>query len=131
MNKSYDDIINLERPVSLKHPKMTNYDRAAQFSPFAALTGYEEKVSESGRITDSKIELTEEEKTRIDAVLSELEDGDLVKVIYFQPDSSKSGGEYLEIVRDFRKIDSIERTIEFGDRSRISLDSLREIFRIN
>jgi len=128
MKKSYEDIINMDRPVSLKHKKMSNYDRAAQFSPFAALTGYEDRVSESGRIVNSKIELTEDEKSRIDMTLSGLEAGDMIRVEYFEPDKTKNGGKYVEFIGEFRKVDTIAREIEFADKSKISLDSLKDIY---
>lgn len=96
----YDDIIDLPRPVSEKHPPMSLRDRAAQFAPFAALTGYEDAIDETARLTDSPVELTEEAKEALDRRLRRLrhrleeEDGVSVILTYFIPDLRKEGGLY-------------------------------------
>lgn len=105
----YDDIIDLPRPVCSRRSRMTNYDRAAQFSPFAALTGFEETIEESGRLTDSRIELDEMEKARLDQVLRKigetLSQQPEIQVTYFIYDERKSGGAYITRQGRVRKID--------------------------
>ena len=93
---NYDDIIDLPHHVSSTRPRMPMIDRAAQFQPFRALTGYEDAVRETARLTDRRIELTEEEKARLDAALQRLMDSissrPQVSVTWFQPDKRKAGG---------------------------------------
>ena len=111
----YDDIINLPRPVSKKRSPMSNFDRAAQFSPFAALTGYDAVIAESGRLTDTQIELDEGGKALLDEKLQiireHLEDHPAVKLTVFCPDSRKSGGAYEEITGQVKKIDPVARIL--------------------
>ena len=94
--EKYGDIIHLPHPVSEKHPRMPMQDRAAQFSPFAALTGYEEAIYETGRLTEEKTELGEEEKAILDRkqqlLLEKLDERPTLTVTYFVPDEKKSGG---------------------------------------
>ena len=101
ISHEYDDIIGLPRPVSETHPRMPMLDRAAQFSPFAALTGYDAAITETARLTEDKRELTEEQKQIISQSLSELQ-GRLktdpeVTVVYFEPDARKTGGSYRTV----------------------------------
>ena len=95
----YDDIINLPHHVSTRHPQMSMYDRAAQFSPFAALTGYDDAIQETGRLTEQKIELDEETLEKLDErfqILQEhLGEQPEVRFTYFKPDERKEGGAYL------------------------------------
>ena len=107
----YDDIIRLSRPVSEKHPRMSMTDRAAQFSPFAALTGYDAAVQETARRTDARIELDEDAKEEIDRRLRELQPGEPVTVTYFRPDDRKVGGAYLTVTTEFLGFDPIARCI--------------------
>ena len=111
----YDDIINLPRPVSKKRSPMSNFDRAAQFSPFAALTGYDAVIAESGRLTDTQIELDEGGKALLDEKLQtireHLEEHPAVKLTVFCPDSRKSGGAYEEITGQVKKIDPVARIL--------------------
>lgn len=90
MNEKYDDIIHLPHPVSEKHPRMPMLDRAAQFSPFAALTGYEEAIYETGRLTEEKTDLGEEEKAILDRkqrlLLEKLDELPALTVTFFVPD---------------------------------------------
>ena len=94
----YDDIINLSHHVSSRHPQMPMMNRAAQFSPFAALTGYDDAVRETARLTDEKIELDEYEKEELDRKIqwlgSHLDEHIPVSITYFQPDDRKAGGTY-------------------------------------
>ena len=107
----YDDIIRLSRPVSEKHPRMSMTDRAAQFSPFAALTGYDAAVQETARRTDARIELDEDAKEEIDRRLRQLQPGEPVTVTYFRPDDRKVGGAYLTVTTEFLGFDPIARCI--------------------
>ena len=111
----YDDIINLPHHVSSRHPQMPMMNRAAQFSPFAALTGYEDAVRETARLTDEKIELDEYEKEELDRKIqwlgSHLDEHIPVSITYFQPDDKKVGGAYEEIVDTIRKINVYEHEI--------------------
>ena len=95
---AYDDIINLQHPTSTKHPRMPMIDRAAQFSPFQALSGYGAAIQETARLTDQRVELTEEEKMLLDEKLRLLLDtGATGRITDFQPDEKKEGGAYAVI----------------------------------
>ena len=111
----YDDIINLPHHVSSRHPQMPMMNRAAQFSPFAALTGYDDAVRETARLTDEKIELDEYEKEELDRKIqwigSHLDEHIPVSITYFHPDDKKAGGSYEEIVDTIRKINVYEHEI--------------------
>ena len=106
--EKYDDIINLKRPVS-KYPKMSLYQRSAQFAPYSALTGYEGQVKETARLTDRRIELDEELKVILDMkiqVIQELiSNKPELEVTYFIPDDKKDGGRYETILDNINKID--------------------------
>lgn len=105
----YDDIINLPHHVSKTRPQMSMHDRAAQFSAFAALSGYGDTVKETARLTDRKLELTEEEIAELNLkiqILKEYADTrPFVFVEYFIPDKKKSGGSYVTVTGNFRRID--------------------------
>ena len=107
----YDDIIHLSRPVSKKRSPMSNFDRAAQFSPFAALTGYEAAVQETARYTDLQIELDESAKELLDSRLRQLRRGDPVTVTWFRPDERKSGGAYVTVKGRFLRVDPLEQLL--------------------
>ena len=111
----YDDIINLPRPVPRKRSPMSNYDRAAQFSPFAALTGYDAVIAETGRLTDTQIELDEGGKALLDEKFQEIREHlaqqPEVKLTVFCPDSRKKGGAYETITGNVKKIDTVARIL--------------------
>ena len=109
----YDDIIMLSRPVSSKHPPMPRKERAAQFSPFAALTGYEEAIQETGRLTEQKLTLTEDERAMIDEKLNEAEASSDRKLTltYFIKDPDKPGGEYVTVPASLLKLDRYTNTV--------------------
>ncbi len=111
----YDDIIHLSRPVSKKRSPMSNFDRAAQFSPFAALTGYDAVIAETGRLTDTQIELDEGGKALLDekiqTIREHLAQQPKVKLTVFCPDSRKSGGAYETITGNVKKIDPVARIL--------------------
>ena len=131
MSGTYDDIIDMKRPLSRRADKMSISDRAAQFSPFAALSGYEEAVEETARLTDVKKTLTEEAVAAINAklqvVLRHLDKGPRLKICYFVPDARKSGGEYVTIRGTVKRIDEYEGCLIMGDGLVIPLDQIREI----
>ncbi len=115
----YADIIHLPHHKAPNRPHMSMYDRAAQFSPFAALTGFEGVIAETGRLTDRKIELSESEKVLLDQKLTLIDDviqdkhHPEITVVYFVPDYLKDGGEYEEYTGKVRHIDKVERTVVF------------------
>lgn len=127
----YEDIINMEYKKSAKHPHMSLYDRAAQFSPFAALTGHDAAIEETARLTDSKIELDECEKTLIDEKLQNvayrLNFDPEISVTYFLKDMKKSGGAYFTHTGTVKRIDEIERLVVFVDKMQIPIDDILEI----
>ena len=127
----YDDIINLPHHVSSAHPRMSMHDRAAQFMPFRALTGYEDAVQETARLTDEKIELTEDEKSILDRKLQELADRitsqPQVTLTYFQPDKKKTGGAYVSVTGQLRKIDDFEGALILVDGKRILIEDILDI----
>ena len=96
---NYDDIINMPRHISSKHPQMKIIDRAAQFAPFAALTGHKESIDEASRITDSN--------NKLNYILLNLDKLFEIKITYFQADLKKSGGKYITILANIKKIDEL------------------------
>lgn len=131
MNDRYDDIIHLPHHVSKTRPQMSMMDRAAQFSPFAALTGYDADIKETGRLTDEKIELGEETKAVLDRKQRYLSDMISVQpeitVTYFLPDERKSGGTYLSVTGKLKRIDEYERMMILTDGKKIPLDDIMDI----
>ena len=125
----YDDIINLPHHVSTTHPQMSRQDRAAQFSPFAALTGYDAAVKETARLTDRRMELDEYEKTALEEKLKEAlkYPEEEITITYFRPDERKAGGSYLTVRSKVRKIKEYERLIVLEDGTKIPLDDISEI----
>ena len=127
----YDDIIDLPHHVSRKRAPMSMVDRGAQFSPFAALTGYDAAVAEAGRLTDQKIELTEDVKTvlneKLNILLEYVSDSPTVSVTYFLPDKRKEGGEYVTVTGDVKRLDEYERSIILSDGVRISISDILEL----
>ena len=134
----YNDIINLPHHVSATRPRMPMIDRAAQFSPFAALTGYDTAIKETGRLTDERIELSEESRTVLDRkqqlLLDNLADRPEVSVTYFVPDERKSGGAYFTVTGQVKKVDEYERLLILTDGTKIPLNEIQdlmgEIFRV-
>ena len=134
MNKSaddphrYDDIIGLPRPISQIHPPMSIENRAAQFLPFAALTGYDAAIQETARLTDRRLELDEDEKLMLSGKLQLIQDAiktrPLVKVTYFVPDERKEGGAYVVAAGCVKKVDAVERQIVMADGRTIPIDEV-------
>ncbi len=133
MSGKYDDIINLERPVSKRHPPMPLANRAAQFAPFAALTGYEAVIDEAARLTDRQIELDEDAKAEINRRLLDLaartDAGEPVQVelTWFEPDSRKSGGVYRTELVLVRRVDQSYHLLELSDRSLIEINRVLNV----
>lgn len=127
----YDDIIELPHPTSKKHPRMPLADRAAQFSPFAALTGHEAAIRETARLTDRRIELDEDEKTALDRKLrlitEHLAERPAVRITYFQADQRKDGGSYEIAEGSLKKVDEIARMVVLTDGRRIPIEDIYEI----
>lgn len=115
----YEDIIALPHHVSASHPQMALADRAAQFSPFAALTGYEDAIDESARLTEEQIELDENAREELDEKLRQIREcGEAhpeITVTFFQKDARKDGGAYVTITGRVKKIDEYARMISFMD----------------
>ena len=127
MNGPYDDIIDLPHPTSERHPRMPMAARAAQFSPFAALTGYEDAVHETARLTSSRAELTEEEKSILDAKLQRLLPGTKAAFTFFRSDGKKEGGAYLTASGIIKRIDSCSREVVLTNGQKIFVDDILQI----
>lgn len=117
----------MERPTS-KHPKMSMSDRAAQFAPFAALTGHKEAVIEQGRITQEKRILSNEEKLEINEKIVEMVKlKSKCRIIYFEKDRTKSGGKYLNRVLSFKRIDELNKVLYFKENIQIQIEDIVDI----
>ena len=117
----------MERPTS-KYPKMSMSDRAAQFAPFAALTGHKEAILEQQRITQTKRILSNEEKLRINEKIIELMNlKSKCRIIYFEKDKTKSGGQYMESVLSFKRMDELNKTLFFKENIQIQIDDIVDI----
>lgn len=123
----YNSIMGLPHHVSAKHRHMLMTERAAQFSPFAALNGYEDAVSETARLTDGRPDLDEYERDAIDRKLREImeSDEDLpVTLTYFRPDAKKSGGAYLTLSGKVSDIDEVGRVVIMESGARIPVTDI-------
>lgn len=124
----YDDIINLPHHVSEKHPQMSLEARSAQFAPFAALTGYDEQVQETARLTNDRKELADGLKMvlneKIVKIKEKLADMPEVTITYFVPDSRKSGGKYVSVTGNVKKIDEFKNVIVFDDKKEIPIQEI-------
>ena len=131
MNNKYDDIINLPHHISPTRPQMSMIDRAAQFSPFAALTGYDAVIKETGRLTDNRIELLEDERAALDRkqqiLYDHLSERPEVSVTYFVPDERKAGGSYITVTGIVKKLDDFQRTIVLEDGIIVPMDDILEL----
>ena len=131
MMSNYDDIKHLTRPQYDDLHPMSMLNRAAQFSPFAALVGYDAAVAETARLTDSKVELTEDEMSELNAdlnrLLDSLDEQPQISVTYFVPDEKKSGGRYAEKVGTVRIYDSYANELVFTDGMRIGVADMARL----
>lgn len=127
----YDDMIYLPHHVSKNHPRMSAQDRAAQFSPFAALTGYGDAIKETARITEKKRVLDDEQKLIINEKLMHIKSSiaSLPETVftYFAPDKKKDGGSYLTVNGKVKKIDEYQRTVVLEDGTSIPIDDIISI----
>ena len=125
MSGRYDDIIDLPHPVSQHHPQMPLADRAAQFSPFAALTGLDAALQETARLTDQRITLDEYEQAELDKTLQALREAapqhPAVQITYFQPDARKAGGQYVTSVGHVKRIAEYEQQLILTEGTSIPL----------
>lgn len=129
MNRDYSDIIDLPHHVSTRHAHLPMESRAAQFSPFAALTGYGEAIEETARLTDTRSELDDSQKAELDETLRLLlpflpRD---VRVTHFVPDQRKEGGAYRTETLAVKKIDTVQRVLVLSDGGRIPIEDIRGI----
>ena len=131
MSGPYDDMIDLPHPSSKKHPRMSIRDRAAIFSPFAALSGHGAAIAETARLTDPRMELDEDTKAELDRrqamLLEHIEEQPEVTVTWFQPDERKEGGAYLTVTGRLKKLDKIRRVLVLTDGTKILLANVVEL----
>lgn len=131
MSGKYDDIINLPHHVSTKRPQMSRSARAAQFAPFAAIVGLDDEMEETARLTDTKPELEEAEKEKINRILLEIMDNPqketAVELTFFRPDGRKDGGAIITVPCTVRRIDEIGRSLILSDRSEIEFENILSI----
>lgn len=127
----YDDIINLERPQYIDLPPMSMHDRAAQFSPFAALVGYEDAVEETARLTDARREMLEDEIAELNRQLGELTERlperPKIRVTYFIPDKKKDGGRYALKIGNARTIDQYKNAVVFTDGEAVAIKDMYSV----
>lgn len=122
----YDDIINLPHHVSENHPQMSIQARAAQFSPFAALSGHGDAIKETARLTDSQRDLDEGIVADLNRILEEINEisHPKVSILYFIPDTKKQGGKYEAVSGTVKKIDKAAAILLLEDGTRISLEKI-------
>lgn len=129
----YDDIINMPHHVSKKHPQMSIEVRSAQFAPFSALTGYDDEVKETARLTNKRIELSEEKKEILNQKLQKMQKNlsskPKVTITYFIPDSKKDGGVYRTVTGIVKKIDQYKKLMILEDKTEIPILEIIEIER--
>ena len=125
MNKNYDDIINLPHYVSKKRQQMSIEARSAQFAPFSALTGYDEAIKETARLTDKRIEIDDGLKiilnNKLQFILENLKLKPEISITYFVYDEKKTGGKYVEKIGVVKKIDMVEQYVMLIDKTKISI----------
>lgn len=131
MKHPYDDIIDLPHHVSKSHPQMSMYNRAAQFAPFAALTGHNAAITEAARLTEAEQELSESDaevlNRKLAFILQHIKDYILVEIVYFEPDGKKDGGSYRTKAGFIKESDPLAGTLEMDDGSLIPIRHIRDI----
>ena len=129
--QQYDDIINLPHHVSTVHPHMSLHDRAAQFLPFAALTGYEDAIRETGRLTEERVSLSESEieslNERLRVLSDEQHSQSKISVTYFVPDEKKAGGAYETTEGYVKRIDEYRHVLVLTDGLQIAMEDIIEL----
>ena len=127
----YEDILNLPHHVSKTRPQMSMLDRVAQFSPFAALTGYDDAIKETGRLTDEKIEMDEDRKAALDMkqayLIEMIDEQPEISITYVLPDTKKSGGAYVTVTGNLKRFDEYERLLILTDGKKIPMDDIADI----
>ena len=135
MSGKYDDIIHLPHHVSPKRPRMSAMDRAAQFSPFSALTGLGARMDETARLTDARLELDEYAKLSVNEVLRELTERSgehlMVRVTYFIPDERKEGGTYETMTAKVKKVDTFLTMLILEDGTKIPMEEIYELEKVD
>ena len=128
MSGPYDNIINLPHPTSQRHPRMPIHDRAAIFSPFAALSGHGAAIAETARLTERRIELDEDTRAELDRrqaiLLGHIDEQPEVTITWFQPDEKKDGGAYLTATGRLKKFRELERILLLTDGTEIPLQNV-------
>lgn len=128
MTGEYEDIIHLPHHVSIKHPHMTALARAAQFSPFAALAGYDAAVKETARLTDERLELDEYAisalSDRLQTIVDHIVEQPKLAITYFLPDKMKNGGSYITLTGVLRKVDKFNRLVILADGTTIPIEEI-------
>lgn len=128
---NYDDIINLPHHVSTKHPRLSMKQRAAQFAPFAALSGYSDEIKESNRYTEQRIELDDSQKAiinnQIQRIKANIRNNVKATITYFVPDLKKTGGKYITVIESVKKIDEYKQYIILGNDTIIPINEIIEI----
>ena len=128
MSGPYDDIINLPHPTSKRHPRMPVRDRAAIFSPFAALSGHGAAIAETARLTERRMELDEDSRAELDrkqaVLLEHMDEQPEITVTWFQPDEKKDGGAYLTATGRLKKLRELERLLVLADGTEIPLEDV-------
>ena len=131
IDRNYDDMINMPCPTSPRHPRMPRADRAAQFAPFAALTGYDAAIDETGRLTDQKIDISEDMREKLDLkhnfLADIIDEQPEISVTYFVPDKKKSGGAYVTVNGRLKQIDEYEQLIILTDGKKIPIQEVYSI----
>ena len=127
----YEDIVNLPRHISKIHPQATMADRAARFSPFAAISGYEDMVKEAARVTEERIDITDATKEllneKLNMIIEFLDEEPEVTITCFEPDKKKDGGAYISITGTVKRIDEYERIVLMSDDKKIRIDEIYAI----
>lgn len=129
--KNYDNIINLPHHTSATRVRMPRENRAVQFSPFAALTGYDDEIDEAARLTDEREEIDEDSvlllNERINYIISHIGERPKAELTYFVPDELKNGGKYVTVTGEIRAVDEYERKLILVDERRIPIDDIIDI----
>lgn len=127
----YDDIINISRPISDKYPRMSSYERAAQFAPFSALSGYKESIDETARFTDDEIELDYDIilllNEKLNIIKENIDFNNEIKITYFLPDDKKEGGKYINFSGVVKKIDEYNHNLIMKNGETISINKIIDI----
>ena len=131
MSGPYDDIIDLPRPASRRRPRMPISERAAIFSPFAALSGHGAAIAEAARLTEQRVELSEDAQAELDrrqaVLLEHIGEQPEVTITWFQPDGRKDGGAYVTTEGRLQKLDAVARTLLLTDGTEIDLDAVADL----